>query len=77
VVLKEVRAKALSIIQNKANVEIADEDEWFSHVMDSLSKYELIYELEDAFGVSIPDEVGSTWETIREALDWLEEECTT
>ena len=39
---------------------------------DSLDTYELVYAIEEELGVSIPDEKANEFETVRDAVDFLE-----
>ena len=38
---------------------------------DSLDTYELVYAIEEALGVSIPDEKANEFETVRDAYDFI------
>jgi acyl carrier protein len=39
---------------------------------DSLDTYELIYAIEEEMGITIPDEKANEFETVRDAVDYLE-----
>jgi acyl carrier protein len=39
---------------------------------DSLDTYELVYAIEQDFGVTIPDEKANEFETVKDAVDYLE-----
>ena len=41
---------------------------------DSLDTYELVYEIEEQFGVKIPDEKANEFETVRDAYDFIKSE---
>ena len=41
---------------------------------DSLDTYELVYAIEEALGVSIPDEKANEFETVRDAYDFIKSE---
>jgi acyl carrier protein len=58
-------------IERKVGHPVESED-WISRHMDSMTKYELMYELEDAFNVSIPDDVGSLFNTIGEIVKYVD-----
>ena len=38
---------------------------------DSLDTYELVYAIEEALGVKIPDEVANGFETVRDAYEYI------
>ncbi len=38
---------------------------------DSLDTYELVYAIEEAMGVSIPDDKANEFETVRDAYDFI------
>lgn len=38
---------------------------------DSLDTYELVYAIEEALGVKIPDDVANGFETVRDAYDYI------
>ncbi len=38
---------------------------------DSLDTYELVYAIEEAMGVSIPDDVANGFETVKDAYDYI------
>lgn len=40
---------------------------------DSLDTYELIYEIEEVTGVSIPDDAANTFETVGDAYNYIKE----
>jgi acyl carrier protein len=40
---------------------------------DSLDLYELVMELEDTYGISVPEEEAARIETVREAVDFVAE----
>lgn len=40
--------------------------------MDSLENVEVIINLEDEFGLDIPDEIGESWTTIREVVEYVD-----
>lgn len=40
---------------------------------DSLDTYELIYEIEEATSVSIPDEIANTFNTVGDAYNYIKE----
>ena len=65
-----VRERVIEAISNKAGKPV-EADDWLVSLMDSLSRYELVYELEDAFDVHIPDEVGSNLESVGELVDFV------
>ena len=39
---------------------------------DSLETYELVYAIEEELGISIPDEKANEFETVRDALDFIQ-----
>ena len=39
---------------------------------DSLDTYELIYAIEEEMGITIPDEKANEFETVKDAVDYLE-----
>ena len=39
---------------------------------DSLETYELVYAIEEELGISIPDEKANEFETVRDALDYIQ-----
>jgi len=41
---------------------------------DSLDTYELIYSIEDTLGVTIPDEVANSFETVGDAYNFIKSE---
>ena len=41
---------------------------------DSLDTYELVYEIEEQFGVKIPDEKANEFETVHDAYDFIKSE---
>ena len=41
---------------------------------DSLDTYELVYEIEEQFGVKLPDEKANEFETVRDAYDFIKSE---
>lgn len=41
---------------------------------DSLDTYELIYAIEDTLGVTIPDEVANSFETVGDAYNFIKSE---
>ena len=41
---------------------------------DSLETYELVYAIEEELGISIPDEKANEFETVRDALGYIEAE---
>jgi acyl carrier protein len=41
---------------------------------DSLETYELVYAIEEELGISIPDEKANEFETVRDALAYIEAE---
>ena len=38
---------------------------------DSLDTYELVYAIEEALGVKIPDDVANGFETVRDAYEYI------
>jgi len=43
---------------------------------DSLDTYELVYAIEQDFGVTIPDEKANEFETVKDAVDFLESQIS-
>ena len=41
---------------------------------DSLDTYELVYAIEEELGISIPDEKANEFETVRDALEYIQSE---
>jgi acyl carrier protein len=41
---------------------------------DSLETYELVYAIEEELGISIPDEKANEFETVKDALDYIQSE---
>ena len=41
---------------------------------DSLETYELVYAIEEELGISIPDEKANEFETVRDALSYIQSE---
>ena len=41
---------------------------------DSLETYELVYAIEEELGISIPDEKANEFETVRNALEYIQSE---
>ena len=39
---------------------------------DSLETYELVYAIEEELGISIPDEKANEFETVRDAMDFIQ-----
>ena len=44
---------------------------------DSLETYELVYAIEEELGISIPDEKANEFETVRDALDFIQSQLKT
>ena len=41
-------------------------------LLDSLETYELVYAIEEELGISIPDEKANEFETVRDALEYIQ-----
>ncbi len=65
------RETALDAI--RANYEVDDPAAALDAHGDSFSRVCLIVDLEDAFGVDIPDAVGFGWGTVGDVLVWAEQ----
>jgi acyl carrier protein len=67
-----MREKIYKIIMQKAQGRPFDDQTWLVSIMDSLSRYEMLYELEEEFGVSISEEDGALWSNINDIVEFLE-----
>jgi acyl carrier protein len=74
---REVEDKLISIISQQMSVdkaEIRRETTFVNDLSaDSLDTIELIMELEDAFGMDIPDEEAAKMQTVGQAIDYIVE----
>jgi acyl carrier protein len=69
-----IEERVYNIIKKKTKKEF-DGDSWLVSIMDSLSRYELLYEIEEEFNVTVdessPDVQG--WETVNDIIKFLNE----
>ena len=56
--------------------EILKDSTWDDMGMDSLDKIELLMDLEDEFGITIPDEVMVYLETFGEVIEYIERQVS-
>ena len=68
-----MRLKAMTLLRDHLGIddditEAATLDELNA---DSLDRIDAGLALEEAFGITIPDEVIERWETVKDVLDWL------
>jgi acyl carrier protein len=72
---KEVLAKVREHLSNELEVPLdrIDDSTRFREDLDadSLDLYELVMELEDTYGISVPEEEAATIETVGEAVEFV------
>ena len=69
--LKKLIADNLEIDVDKINLDSSFRQDLGA---DSLETYELVYAIEEELGISIPDEKANEFETVRDALDYIQSE---
>ncbi|GFI66694.1 acyl carrier protein [Muribaculaceae bacterium] len=76
--MSEIASRVKAIIADKLNVdetEVTENAEFTKDLgADSLDTVELIMEFEKEFGISIPDDKAEGITTVKDAIDFIEEE---
>lgn len=67
--MKKLIADRLEIEEDKITPEASFRQDLGA---DSLDTYELIYAIEEELGITIPDEKANEFETVKDALDYIE-----
>jgi acyl carrier protein len=70
------KERVYKLISEKANSRFDDET-WLVSIMDSLNRYELIYDLESEFSVYIDEIESQAWETPKDIIDYIENKLLT
>lgn len=68
--VKSLIAEKLEIAEDKITLEASFRKDLGA---DSLDTYELVYAIEEELGISIPDEKANEFETVKDAVDFLNE----
>ncbi|GMO24248.1 MAG: acyl carrier protein [Spirochaetaceae bacterium] len=66
--MKKLIAENLEIDEDKITMDASFRQDLGA---DSLDTYELVYAMEEETGVKIPDEKASSFETVRDAYDYI------
>ncbi|MCF7938873.1 MAG: acyl carrier protein [Spirochaetales bacterium] len=67
--MKKLIAEKLEIEEDKITLESSFRQDLGA---DSLDTYELVYAIEEEMGISIPDEKANEFETVKDALDYIQ-----
>ncbi|MFP4510088.1 MAG: acyl carrier protein [Spirochaetota bacterium] len=67
--MKKLIADKLEIDESKITVESSFRQDLGA---DSLDTYELVYAIEEELGITIPDEKANEFETVKDALDYIQ-----
>jgi acyl carrier protein len=67
--MKKLIADKLEIDEGKITVESSFRQDLGA---DSLDTYELVYAIEEELGITIPDEKANEFETVKDALDYIQ-----
>ncbi|MGI6466416.1 MAG: acyl carrier protein [Sphaerochaetaceae bacterium] len=68
--VKSLIAEKLEVAEDKITLEASFRKDLGA---DSLDTYELVYAIEEELGISIPDEKANEFETVKDAVDFLNE----
>lgn len=63
--------KIFKLVQSKAKRKNITTSDWLVSIMDSLSRYELIYDLENEFDIEIDEGDAQRWETIDDIVKYI------
>lgn len=69
--LKDLIAEKLEVEKDKISLESRFREDLGA---DSLDTYELLYAIDSELGVSVPDEKATDFETVQDALSFIEEQ---
>ena len=73
---EEIRSKIAEIVNDVAGVDTADVQPEKSFVddldIDSLSMVEIVYAIQEAFGIEIPDEDVKDLKTVQDAVSYIQ-----
>ena len=69
--MKKLIAEKLEIDESKITLDSSFRQDLGA---DSLETYELVYAIEEELGISIPDEKANEFETVRDALSYIQSE---
>ncbi|MCH5291413.1 MAG: acyl carrier protein [Treponema sp.] len=69
--IKKIISEKLGVDEDKIKLESTFRGDLRA---DSLDTYELVYEIEQQLGVSIPDDKANEFETVKDAYDYLKEQ---
>ena len=67
--MKKIIAEKLEVEEEKINRESSFRQDLGA---DNLDTYELVYAIEEEMGISIPDEKANEFETVGDALDFIQ-----
>ncbi|TVQ26916.1 MAG: acyl carrier protein [Spirochaetaceae bacterium] len=67
--MKKLIADKLEIDESKISVDSSFRQDLGA---DSLDTYELVYAIEEELGITIPDEKANEFETVKDALDYIQ-----
>ncbi len=67
--MKKLIADKLEIDESKITLESSFRQDLGA---DSLDTYELVYAIEEELGITIPDEKANEFETVKDALDYIQ-----
>ncbi|HOV37804.1 MAG TPA: acyl carrier protein [Spirochaetales bacterium] len=67
--MKKIIADKLEIDESKITLDSSFRQDLGA---DSLDTYELVYAIEEEMGISIPDEKANEFETVRDALEYIQ-----
>ena len=67
--MKKLIAEKLEIEEDKITLESSFRQDLGAHSIDT---YELVYAIEEEMGISIPDEKANEFETVKDALDYIQ-----
>ena len=71
--MKKLIADRLEIEEDKITLESSFRQDLGA---DSLDTYELVYAIEEELGITIPDEKANEFETVKDALAYIESQIT-
>lgn len=66
--IKKIIAEKLEVEESKITMDASFRQDLGA---DSLDTYELVYGIEEEFGITIPDEKANEFETVKDAYDFI------